>query len=107
MFFKRLTKNKPANNAPTAEATPDAATAQPAEMPAVQPLASDKLRRIVDGKSLGFKTTTDLKPAAGPIGQERALGKDSASEWSPSVLTTLTENAARRNNEMEPGEVGA
>jgi NAD(P)-dependent dehydrogenase (short-subunit alcohol dehydrogenase family) len=38
------------------------------------------------------------------IGARRARGKESESEWSPSVLTTLTENAAERNNELARGE---
>ena len=39
-------------------------------------------------------------PDAGGIGQESAKGKDSASFWSPSWLTTLNEDAALKNNEM-------
>jgi NAD(P)-dependent dehydrogenase (short-subunit alcohol dehydrogenase family) len=48
-----------------------------------------------------------LLPAAkgeGSIGARRAKGKESESEWSPSVLTALTESAAERNNELERGE---
>ena len=41
-----------------------------------------------------------LLPAPGGIGTRRARGKDSQSELSPSVLTTLTERAAERNNEV-------
>jgi hypothetical protein len=41
-----------------------------------------------------------LLPGTGGIGTERALGKDSHSFLSPSVLTTLSERAARRNNEI-------
>jgi len=40
-----------------------------------------------------------LLPAAGGIGQQRAKGKDSQSELSPSWLTALSDRAARRNNE--------
>lgn len=39
-------------------------------------------------------------PEAGGIGQESAKGKDSTSSWSPSWLTALNEDAARKNNEM-------
>ena len=38
-------------------------------------------------------------PDPGGIGDERASGEESASEWSPSFLTTLTQRAARRNNQ--------
>ena len=38
-------------------------------------------------------------PDPGGIGSERASGEESASEWSPSFLTTLTQRAARRNNQ--------
>ena len=40
-----------------------------------------------------------LLPEPGGIGSERALGKDSKSALSESVLTTLTDEAAERNNE--------
>jgi len=41
-----------------------------------------------------------LLPAPGGIGKKRAKGKDSESEFSPSLLTTLGDKAALRNNEM-------
>ena len=41
-----------------------------------------------------------LPAAAGGIGQRRAKGKESQSDWSPSWLTTLSDAAAWRNNEM-------
>jgi short-subunit dehydrogenase len=41
-----------------------------------------------------------LLPGPGGIGRKRAKGKDSESALAPSVLTTLTEWAARRNNEL-------
>jgi short-subunit dehydrogenase len=40
-----------------------------------------------------------LLPAAGGIGRRRAKGKDSQSELSPSWLTALGDEAAKRNNE--------
>ncbi len=41
-----------------------------------------------------------LLPGPGGIGSQRAKGKDSSSAWSPSWLTRLTDEAARRNNEL-------
>jgi NAD(P)-dependent dehydrogenase (short-subunit alcohol dehydrogenase family) len=41
-----------------------------------------------------------LLPATGGIGSDRAFGKDSHSSWSPSWLTSLSDKAARQNNEM-------
>ncbi|HEX8351823.1 MAG TPA: SDR family NAD(P)-dependent oxidoreductase [Pyrinomonadaceae bacterium] len=44
-----------------------------------------------------------LLPGPGGIGRRRAKGKESESALAPSVLTTLTEWAARRNNEVAEG----
>ena len=41
-----------------------------------------------------------LLPEAGGIGQREAKGKESSSVWSPSLLTTLNERAALKNNEV-------
>jgi short-subunit dehydrogenase len=41
-----------------------------------------------------------LLPSAGGVGTETKKGRDSASVWSPSWLTTLNEQAAIRNNEV-------
>jgi short-subunit dehydrogenase len=41
-----------------------------------------------------------LLPKAGGVGTERMKGRDSTSNWSPSWLTTLNEEAALRNNEV-------
>lgn len=41
-----------------------------------------------------------LLPAPGGIGRRRAKGKESESALSPSLLTALTEAAARKNNEV-------
>ncbi|MFL6336665.1 MAG: SDR family NAD(P)-dependent oxidoreductase [Pyrinomonadaceae bacterium] len=46
-----------------------------------------------------------LLPGPGGIGRARAKGKESESALAPSVLTTLTEWASRRNNELR--EAGA
>ena len=39
-------------------------------------------------------------PSMGGIGKRSAYGYESASRWSPSLLTRLGDSAARRNNEM-------
>jgi NAD(P)-dependent dehydrogenase (short-subunit alcohol dehydrogenase family) len=44
--------------------------------------------------------TNRFLPGAGGVGTERMKGRDSASAWSPSWLTTLNEEAALRNNEV-------
>lgn len=41
-------------------------------------------------------------PEMGGIGKESAYGYESFSAWSPSMLTTLTENAAEQNNQLQP-----
>lgn len=41
-----------------------------------------------------------LLPAPGGIGKKSAKGKESESEFSPSLLTTLSDKAALRNNEV-------
>jgi short-subunit dehydrogenase len=46
--------------------------------------------------------TSQVLPAAGGIGSDRALGSESHSRVSPSWLTALGQSAARRNNELEP-----
>ena len=47
-----------------------------------------------------FGLANRLLPAPGGIGQREAKGKESGSIWSPSLLTTLNERAALRNNEV-------
>jgi hypothetical protein len=42
--------------------------------------------------------------APGGAGNRAVQGRDNSSMASPSVLTALTERAARRNNEMLPRE---
>ena len=76
MFFKRRNKEKPAEatDAPAAEKKETgAATGGGGPSAGAPGLAADTLRRTVDAASLGFKTTADLDPAEGLIGQERAL----------------------------------
>jgi lon-related putative ATP-dependent protease len=85
MFFRRGNTDKPASptTAEAAGTTVSSASAAAVEKaiadrsltaaPGHDPLAISELRRIVDPRSLGFKTTADLEPIDGLIGQERAL----------------------------------
>ena len=43
-------------------------------------------------------------PAAGGIGEQHALGKDSTSFASPSFLTASIDKKSQQNNELKPGE---
>lgn len=79
MFFKRLSREKrPPAAAPEAVSKVESAGSS-GIIPALlsrteaQTLSAADLRRTVDASSLGFKTTDDLTPADGLIGQERAL----------------------------------
>jgi len=45
-----------------------------------------------------------LLPGPGGIGSQRVTGKESTSKLSPSWLTILSNEAAKRNNEMSPAE---
>jgi lon-related putative ATP-dependent protease len=79
MFFKRT---RPSQEAVPATGAVDKAAAVPAVAPptgtalassAPKALAVAELRRTVDPKALGFADTSELEPASGLIGQERAL----------------------------------
>ncbi|HEU4594032.1 MAG TPA: SDR family NAD(P)-dependent oxidoreductase [Pyrinomonadaceae bacterium] len=48
-----------------------------------------------------------LLPGPGGIGRKRAKGRDSESSLAPSLLTTLSDRAAERNNEMVERAAGA
>ncbi len=64
MFFKRSQQeaaDRPETTAMSSAATPP------------RPLAASELRRLVDPATLGFKSTAELEPILGLIGQERAL----------------------------------
>jgi len=50
-----------------------AAESAAVETEGIAPLPPHELRRVTDPKTLGFKTTADIEPAAGLAGQERAL----------------------------------
>lgn len=68
MFFKRSQQPGQGNGAPvTVSGEVTTVAARP------QPLSASELRRVVDPASLGFKTTDELLPVTGLIGQERAL----------------------------------
>jgi lon-related putative ATP-dependent protease len=85
MFFKRSQPtegvvvqpqgDETATVAPKAPASAPAAAAPADLVPAVRPrsLPASELRRVVSPGSLGFKTTDELVPITGLIGQERAL----------------------------------
>ena len=68
MFFK---KSANASEAAARRSSRQALAAITAEKHA--PLPVSQLRRVVDPKSLGFASTSELQPIAGLIGQERAL----------------------------------
>jgi lon-related putative ATP-dependent protease len=70
MFFKRGRDDKQAATTLRNGGAPSAALLTAAEHSSVPP---DGLRRVVDPASLGFKSTADLEPISGLIGQERAL----------------------------------
>jgi lon-related putative ATP-dependent protease len=63
MFFKRAQNVSAAKPADSMEST----------APAPQALAPAELRRVVEPTTLGFKTTAELEPILGLIGQDRAL----------------------------------
>src|SRR5262245_1010830 len=64
MFFKR----SPQSDAPPrANGEVTSVAAKP------QPLEASELRRVINPSTLGFKTTDELHPITGLIGQDRAL----------------------------------
>jgi lon-related putative ATP-dependent protease len=67
MFFKR---SQPGGDDRTTVAVPGEMTTVAARP---QSLQASELRRVVNPTSLGFKTTDELQPINGLIGQERAL----------------------------------
>lgn len=73
-------KSQPPKSSKSDESTPassvEGTAPDAAALPAAKahaPLPITELRRVVDPTALGFKTTTELEPARGLIGQERAL----------------------------------
>ena len=89
MFFRRSQPGEGTTQPATAAAQPREAEPQPNEGAIVaisgndatstvaarrrQSLPPSELRRVVNASSLGFRTTDDLTPINGLIGQERAL----------------------------------
>ncbi|NOU06033.1 MAG: AAA family ATPase [Hyphomicrobiaceae bacterium] len=70
MVFWRGQRNKDQNEITAPEQTeiPTSSTNR-----APEPLSIERLKRVVDPNTLGFKTTDDLTPITGLIGQDRAL----------------------------------
>ncbi len=68
----------------------------------IQAVAAIKFHQLFPELSADIRALVNrLLPAAGGIGQRRAKGKDSQSELSPSWLTALSDEAAKRNNEIK------
>lgn len=75
MFFKRSQPDAtpgPVSAAHEPASVPDLAK-ETVPAPSSKPLEISQLRRVVDPASLGFKTTDELQPVTGLIGQDRAL----------------------------------
>jgi lon-related putative ATP-dependent protease len=78
MFFKRGSKGEPVR-APQGSGAPDVLPRPPSRVEhsdhGVPPpaLAPRDLRRVVDPAELGFRSTAELEPNTGLIGQERAM----------------------------------
>ncbi len=75
-FWKSQPPKPSKSDGGTPAASTEGAAADGTALPAAQthaPLPISELRRIVDPAALGFKTTTELEPARGLIGQDRAL----------------------------------
>jgi lon-related putative ATP-dependent protease len=70
MFFKRSSQPNDPRTAPSSASASGEVTTVAAHP---QPLEVSALRRVVDPSSLGFKTTDELLPINGLIGQDRAL----------------------------------
>jgi lon-related putative ATP-dependent protease len=80
MAFWKSQQPKPAKTGETTPAAPTAPAGRAEQNLAAlvaatthTPLEVKELRRAVDPSALGFKTTTELEPARGLIGQDRAL----------------------------------
>ena len=75
MFFKRGRQDKAGTTdaSPGADDAQQVATVSSGDVATSTLLAAGELRRAVDPKALGFKTTAELEPISGLIGQDRAL----------------------------------
>jgi len=69
MFFKRAPQDKPVATNTSDVAAPE----PPMKADNHSPLSVSELRRSVDAATLSFKSTAELEPITGLIGQERAL----------------------------------
>jgi NAD(P)-dependent dehydrogenase (short-subunit alcohol dehydrogenase family) len=70
-------------------------------VPSIIALIADKLHALFPGLTADILSWVNrLLPEADGIGSDRVQGKDSQSSLSPSALTSLTDNAAQRNNEI-------
>jgi NAD(P)-dependent dehydrogenase (short-subunit alcohol dehydrogenase family) len=68
----------------------------------IQAVAAVKFHQLFPELSADVRGLVNrLLPSAGGIGQRRAKGRDSQSELSPAWLTTLGDEAAKRNNEIK------
>lgn len=68
----------------------------------VPTMVAVKFQALFPGLTAGLLSLVNrLLPKAGGIGKPSAKGRDSTTQLSPSWLTTLNEQAAARNNEME------
>jgi hypothetical protein len=81
-------------------------------LPRLLPVYPAQVGALVNGMFPGL--TADLPgmvnqflPGPGGIGQEQRPGKESGSSLAPSLLTTLSDEAARQNNEVPPQELAA
>ena len=64
-------------------------------------MAAVKLNALFPGVGADIVSLAErLLPGPGGIGSEMRRGSESESSWSPSVLTTLGDRAAARNNEL-------
>lgn len=55
--------------------------------------------------STAMQTTARFLPGEGGIGEKLATGLESRSSLVPEIVTSAIDEAARRNNELKPGEV--
>jgi NAD(P)-dependent dehydrogenase (short-subunit alcohol dehydrogenase family) len=70
----------------------------------MQAVAAVKFRALFPEATADILAVANrLLPDPGGIGRSRAKGKESESALAPSILTTLSEWAARRNNEVREG----
>ena len=68
----------------------------------VNTLLAVKLNALFPGAGAGLLSAAErLLPGPGGIGPWMKRGAESESTWAPSVLTTLGDRAARRNNEVQ------